>query len=75
VVQNAKVLVASIPVLKAPQNKMPEINATEKIARIEYLALGFLTKAQNRFNVLGCLVSIFNPFFYCVTLRMYQSKL
>jgi len=58
VVQKAKVLVASIPVLNAPQNKIPEIKATEKMARMEYLALGFLTKAQNFFNAPGCLVLI-----------------
>jgi hypothetical protein len=51
-------LVISKPVLNAPQNKIPEIKATEKMARMEYLALGFLTKAQNLLMAPGCLVSI-----------------
>jgi hypothetical protein len=51
--QNSRLLVASSAVLKPPQKIMPVTKDMDEMAKIEYLALGFLKKFQIRFKKPG----------------------
>src|SRR5471032_1344129 len=52
--QNSRVLVASIAVLKPPQNRMPPTNPTSNRPSREYFALGFFRKFHRRAIAPGC---------------------